>query len=258
MGYTQRDLDERLEKYRSRAIVHCRMVRDLAGGQPASEKAIRQFAIHYLKLKEDSKELDEAVARILKEEIGERDTTEEGGELTTEEVYQVTVLRRSKHGPHVLEHMVKAMIKQAATRLDLFNKKRGSKGDVAELGTVYAYGESLQDPARPWQIHLLDDQGNQAVTRYEKISGSVQTPQGRKSIQHHTEVAPEGTCFSFELRWPARKLLKGDMMDIIAAATQVGLGSCQSLGYGRFEVLDLDFEMQARAPEKDEKAGKVA
>jgi len=242
MTYTQRDLDKLLGKVRARATVTCRSVRKIAGGQPATDKGLDAFVQHHLGLDPESDKGKEAISRIKDKEIGERATGTEDGELDNKEVYQVNVIRRNRTGPFLLEHQIKAMLKQAASRLGLFVKKRGSKGDMAELGTVRAHGESLQDPTRPWEIHLRLN-GSAAETSFDQITGCVSTTQGKKSIMHHTEVVDEGTEFAFEFDWIPTKLKKSNMLEIIAAATQIGIGSCQSLGYGKYEVVEMEIEM---------------
>ncbi|MFH1724300.1 MAG: hypothetical protein ABII00_06725 [Elusimicrobiota bacterium] len=241
MGWTQRDLDAVLDAERERAVVRCRLLRPLAGGQPAGEKALRAFAEHHLGLAPGTAEFDAALARIQSEEIGERETTPEDGEVKEESVYAVNVIRRGEKGPYILEHMVKALLKQAASRMGIFKAKPGAKGDVAEMGTVEAAGESLQDLVRPWEIYLRRN-GRPVGTSYALISGSVRTPQGKKSIQHHTETAEEGGEFTFAFSWPARKFSKDDLKRTLAAATKIGIGSCLSLGYGRFELVSAEVD----------------
>jgi len=238
-SYTQEDLDALMEKTRAKAIVECEFLRECAGGVPAGEKGLAAFVEHHLGLVPDTPDFEDAIKRIEKEEIGERETTAEGGEVDTAEVYQVNVIRHSEHGAYLAEHQIKALLKQAASRIGLFVARRGSKGDLAEMGTVLAHGDSLQDPTRPWEIHLRNGDGA-ASTRYQEISGSVNSPKGKKSIMHHTEVAAEGSRFSFALLWPDTKLKADDLVSTIAAATQIGLGSCLSLGYGRFRVNNLE------------------
>lgn len=240
MRWSQSDLDQIMAEHRTKATVKCRLLRPLAGGLPAGEDGVKLFVEYQLHIPPETEDFEAAVARILKEEIGERKTDKEGDELETSESYQVNVIRRSERGAWIAEHQIKALIKQAASRLGLFSaqKKRGSKGDIAELGTVKACGDSLQDPKRPWEIYLRDN-GKAVKTSFVRLSGSVGTPKGKKSIQHDTEVAPEGTEFEFELWWPAKRLDAEDMAAIMAAATQIGLGSCLSLGYGRFVVIEM-------------------
>jgi len=239
--YTQDDLDALMEKTRAKAIVECEFLRECAGGVPAGEKGLAAFVEHHLGLVPDTPDFEDAIKRIEKEEIGERETTEEGGEVDTASVYQVNIIRHSEHGAYLADHQIKALLKQSASRMGIFSAKGkiGSKGDLAEMGTVLAYGDSLQDPTRPWEIHLRNGDGA-ASTRYQEISGSVNSPKGKKSILHHTEVAAEGSRFSFALLWPETKLKSDDLVATIAAATQIGLGSCLSLGYGRFRVNNLE------------------
>lgn len=243
MTYSQGDMDAILGKRRARARIRCRAIRPIAGGQPAGDKGLRSFVEHHLGLEPGSKDFEDAVKRISEEEIGEVDVTAEGGEVETKEVYQVNCIRKSKIGPFLLEHQVKAMLKQAASRMGIFKKKIGSKGDLAEMGTVRAAGASLMDPKRPWEIYLLAGSKKPAATHWEKISGSVNTPKGKKSIMHHTEVTQEGAEFEFEVDWMPTKLKKADFLALVAAATQIGIGSCQSLGYGKWEVVEMDVKM---------------
>jgi len=238
---SQNDLDRMLQHIRSTATITARFLRPLAGGQPAGDKGLAAFVEHWLKISPDSPEFQQAIDRIKNEEIGERETTPEAGEVQTETVYAVNVIRRGEHGPYVAEHQIKAMLKQAASRLGLFTAKKGSKGDVAEMGTVTAAGDSLQDPKRPWEIHLRKG-GRAAATEFHSISGSVGTPSGKKSIQHHTEVCEEGAEFCFKIEWPAKKLTATDMALVIAAASKIKLGSCLSLGYGLFEVMSMEID----------------
>jgi hypothetical protein len=237
--YTAKQLNNLLEARRGRAVVHCKFVRPHAGGIPADEKGVCGFVEHHLKLVPETKEFKEAVKRIMEEEIGSSNTTPEEGELEDEHVYQLNVIRRNGHGPYLLEHMIKAAMKVAASKLGIFQAKRGSKGDMAEVGTVLAYGKSLQNPQRPWEIYL-HKKGKPVKTHYQKIQGSVNTPKGRKSVQHHTEITEEGVEFSFEFRWMENKLKASDIPKILATARVVGIGSCRSLGYGEFEVLSLE------------------
>lgn len=238
--FVQSELDELLEERRDRCVVRARFLRPHAGGVPASEDGIRAFVRYHLKLQPGTQEFERTVQRITHEELGAHDTAQLEDELDTENVYQVNVIRRSDHGPFLLEHMIKAVFKVAASRLGVFSKQRGSKGDVVELGTVLAHGDSLQNPARPWEIYLRKN-GTSASTHFIKLQGCVNTPSGRKSIQHHTEVCDEGTEFEFELRWLNNKLKRENIPTVIAAMTTVGIGSCLSLGFGRFEVLRLKF-----------------
>lgn len=235
------DLDKLLKKHRTWAIVKAHFVRETAGGQPAGRKQIEAFVEHHLKFKPGTQEFIDIVNRIEKEEIGERDTAPPDGELETTKVYGVNVIRKSDKdfGPYILEHMIKACLKVAASRLEIFTKKRGSKGDLVEMGEIMAHGDSMRDPERPWQIYLTNGNGDPVGTEFKVISGSVSTPTGKKSIKHHTEFAPEGSKFEFKIYWPPKKIKHKDMLLMLAAARKIGLGSCASLGYGRFEIDEI-------------------
>lgn len=236
----QKDLDAMLEKRRSAIRVSCRMLRPLAGGQPAGEAGLRAFVQHQMGLEPDTEDFEAAVKRIGDEEIGEKDTTPESGEVSTKKVYSVNVIRSSEKGCFIAQHQIKAMLKQAASRMGLFVSRRGSKGDVAELGTVEAFGPSRLMPLRPWEVYLVNESFEPIATQWHEINGSVSTAQGKKSIQTQTEVAPEGSRFEFVIRWPANKLKSDDMFLVLAAATKIGIGSVLSLDYGRFEVLEAE------------------
>jgi hypothetical protein len=243
--YSQTDLDEILSVKEDVVLVKGRLVREMAGGIGADDESIKAFVTHHLGIPADSDSFDAAVARILKEEIGERDVNKElvdagEHELSTKEVYQVKVIRQSDHGPFILEHMLKAMIKVAGTRMELFMKKRGSKDDIIHLGLVRAHGTSLQNPDRPWEIYLRNN-GGPAKTKFNKIQGNVQGQQGKRSISHHTEVTEEGAEFEFTFRYPHRKLKREDIVLLMAAFSRIKLGSCLSLGYGEIEITELAF-----------------
>lgn len=239
--YNAEDLQAVLEDQRNCARVTVRVLTPIAGGVPAKEDGLKAFIEHHLGISPVDAELFNAtLARIQKEEIGERDVKTEVGELEMQEVYSVNQLRRSDLGPFLAAHQLNAAIKQSASRLRIFQKKRGSKGDVAEMGTVLAAGDSLQNPDRPWEIYLRKN-GGPAATSFEKISGSVSSPQGRKSIQHHSEVVEEGAVFVFDFHWTPFKFTNDHMVKTVAGMNAIGQGSCLSLGYGRIEVEQLEF-----------------
>ena len=254
MGFLEfdgKELKEIREKHRACAVVKCRMLRPTAGGVPAKEEGVGYFVEHHLEIPKDDPEHDRTVKRIMEEEIGERDDTPDQGELADKNVYAVNLIRRNEKGPFLLEHMVKACLKVAASRLEYFVKKRGSKGDMSEMGTVLAHGASLKDEDRPWEIYLVDENGVSIDTEFHEITGTVSTPQGRKSISHHTEVTQEGAIFEFEFRWPTKKIKPKDIAEIISHIGNIGIGSVRSLEYGGFEV------MEAQISWPDEKEGEA-
>lgn len=235
--YTQRDLDTILSEKRQVARVRLRFTRPYAGGVPAGDDALKAFVVHHLGLAEGTPEYAEAIARMRSEEIP---TTPLGGEVETAEAYALNVIRTGAAGPYVAAHQVKALFKQAASRAGYFKKKVGSKGDVSELGDALATGASFKNPAHPWEIYLVDGQGRAARVEIVKLCGSVGTPQGKKSIMHHTETAVEGSEIHFDFHWLKGKLTTEDFVTSMALASRIGLGSCQSFGYGRFDVVELE------------------
>lgn len=244
--YTGAEVKDLLEQRRSSAIVECRVNYGLVGGLPATGAGLEAFVKHHLKLDPDSKAFTEAVQRIAHEEVGERETTPEGGEVPTSEVYAVNNIRYHRGiGPYIMGHQVIALLKQSASRLGIYSQRKGpggmgSRGDIAEFGSVLAAGVSLQEPDRPWNIHLRNSNGGgRAVTEWHKLSGTVNTSQGKKAIMHHSEVALAGTLYSWEFRWPGERLDGQDIALIVAGAAEIGQGSCLSLGYGEFEILKL-------------------
>ena len=260
--YTQAALDTALEGTRNSAKVTARLLRPLAGGQPATDKGLAAFVEHHLKIEPETAEFDAAIARIKNEEIGERDTTPEAGEVKEQKVYSVNVIRRSDRGAFVGAHQIQAMLKQAASRQGFFVSRRGSKGGMSEMGTVIATDDSLQNPDRPWEIYLRHSDGGDlaspAETQFVKICGSVSSPQGPKSIVTHTEMAQEGATISFDFRWPVGKLTEKDMAETVWAATRIGLGSCLSLGYGVWEIVSMEIVMGEVPKEAKEKEPKKA
>lgn len=251
--YTQADLDQLLGRIRSKAVFVIRFLLPLLGTQPATDAGLTSYIKFHLHIdpqpdadgKPTNPEFIATFNRIKTEEIGERDVTPEGGEVEEKKVYGINVVRQSKLGPYLLAHQVKAALKQSASRAGFFEKKKGSKGDMAETGEVFAEGESLQDKARPWEIYLRKN-GGPAKTYFDTERGSVNTPQGKKSIQYEAEHVEEGTEASFSFHWPARKLTEADMATVAAVATAAALGGARSLSHGKFEVVSLTIE----APDK--------
>ena len=250
-SYTKHDLNAVYNHYCGSAIAVCRLTRELVGGQPATDDGIRAFAKHHLKLAED--QIEAAVARIKREEISERNTTPEAGEIKEKESYGLNTLRHSAFGPWLGDWQIKAALKQAASRVGLFAAKRGTKGDVAELGMVTAHGISLHGPE--FQVHLIEpaENGNgPAQTEYQKFMGRVNTPSGAKSIVNDAETCVIGSRFSFRFQWFDAKLTEKDMLSIFAAMPVVGLGSAKSLERGKYDIESLEIDLPKRAPKTEE------
>lgn len=237
---TAKDIEARYEDLTASVKVWAHLTTESVGGQPADRKGVMAFVTHHLKL--TGPDAEAACDRIMREE-GAQITTPEGGEVKEAESYAVNNIRRSQYGVWFGDWMVKACIKSAASRVGLFKKKIGTKGDFAEGGRVYAIDYSFQDNAR--QIYLLDPHNNIPVkTYYRNFRGRVNTPSGATSVVHDSECAPAGSRFAFELRFVNGKTTERELTDVLALACNCGLGSAKSFECGRFEIdkaiIDID------------------
>lgn len=221
--------------------VEAELITDMVGSQPASEDGIRAFVTHQLKL--SGQEADKAVENILTREVGERDKRPPEGELTEVESYAVNVIRRTAYGPYIGDWMLKACIKQAASRCGLFKKKIGTKGDFVEGGRVYAMGSSNNGATDDIRKIFLYKNGNPAPTFYRKFFGKVSTPQGSKSITHDSECVKPGTRFAFEYRFMRGKTNKEEVLSILALMCNTGVGSAKPFECGKFKIIEADLEI---------------
>lgn len=235
------DLRKRYDSFTARCVADCSFSTELVGGVPGNRQGVEAFVRHHLKLEGDAAE--EAIARIMKEEIGERDVPSETGELQEKLSYGINVIRRDENGPYLGCHMIKACLKNSASRLAIFQQKRGSKGDLSEMGQLLAAGVSALDGASPFNVYLRNPQGTgMAVTQFDTLRGRVQSPQGSKSIVNDVETCPVGSRFSFQFRYMPTKVTKDDIVDIFASAMVIGLGSAKSFERGKFSINSLTFE----------------
>lgn len=249
--------EELMSSYEGKTAVircECELATEIVGGVPASADGLRAFAKHHLRIVSE-KELDEAVERMQKEEIGERDVTPELGELSEKMKYGVNVIRRDENGPWLGDWMVKAHYKQAASRLKIFVEYRGSKGDFAEAGRVQAVGISLIERVHTERIYLRDETGKRpAKTYFREFRGRVQTPQGAVSIIQNSEVCAPGTRFAFEYRVLPGTLKMDDFRDVVAMGMTVGLGSAKALECGKYRVTKCDIEIPGMKAVEKKKA----
>jgi hypothetical protein len=240
MATSQFDLTSLQSKYQDmtgEATAFCKLRTTLVGGMPATETGIQAFIRHYLKL--DGEDAAIALSRLTKQEIGKRDIAPPEAELLELSDYNICVIRRSEFGPWLGDWMIKACLKAAASRVGLYVAKKGTKGDIAEMGSVMALGTSLADADNPQQVHLVDASDNPAQTSFQEFRGRISTPQGSLNIVNHKEVAPAGTRFAFAFRWYNGKIKENDIANIFAAAMNIGLGSAKSFENGKFSVEDL-------------------
>lgn len=244
--YNLNELMARYERMTARAVAECHFTTSLVGGQPGGEQGVRLYVAHHLKL--EGEKAEQAVKRILTEEVGEREITPPAGEIVEAKVYGINIIRRDGYGPWLGDWMVKAMLKQAASRLGIFVTKRGTKGDMAEMGRARATGISALDDEHLERIYLRSADGQSpADTHFERFTGRVQTPQGAKSIVTDAECAPAGTRFAFEYRFIGTRLSEEQAADIFAAAMQIGLGSAKAFERGKFAITKLSYELAGQS-----------
>ena len=290
---TETDLAEIHETSGPAVRCLCRFTSTYVGGSPAERKGVEAFVAHKLKL--IGPEAEKAVARILSEEIGERvDSTgdpDDEGELDKREAYNVNVLRADPVDGcrYVASWQIKAAIKVALSRIGLYVKKKGSKGDTAEAGEVYACGISVptgepmpttdewmgeydaerfaraEDPgyAAPHKrCRIIDAWGGPYLgNRFKRLHGHVQTPQGSRSIVTDHECAPVGCQFEFIYRFRGSRITEDNVKEAFALLRIIGVGSSRSLGHGQFaiermEIIDND-KLGPRAPKKKVEDAKV-
>jgi hypothetical protein len=250
------DLRSLYDDMTSSVRCECTISTKLVGGLPADRKALLAFAEHHLKIV-DPQERENAVARMLKEEIGERNVTPETGEVNEKQVYGVNIVRHDEQGrPFLGNWMIKACLKQAASRVGLFTETRGTKGNMSEAGSVNAIGVSAQDPNHPEIIYLAQpDSEEPASTYFEEFMGRVQSPQGPVSIIHHSECVAPGSRFAFEFQFLRGGLDEDAIEKTLAMAMICGLGSIRSLECGKFRIdrCFVNMKEKTKKPEKEKK-----
>lgn len=240
--YEAQELREMYESDTMRIVAECVTETEMFGGQPAGEPGVRAFCQHQLHLAGD--ELEQAVRRIMREEIGERPTvgTQEGGEVQEVESYGVNVFRHDEDGCCWLGNwQIKAAFKQAASRRGYFQQKRGTKGDVAEMGEVEAAGISARQGGWRQRIRVMGPDGEPWMGNvFVTLRGRVNTPQGAKSIVHDSEVAPPGCRFTWQMRIAKGKWTEHMVAKTVAVMQVIGLGSVRSLEKGKIRVERLE------------------
>lgn len=254
MRLTYEELEHRYAEMTSRVIVKCQAATPLVGGVTASEQGVRAFIQHHLQL--EGEEAQKAFERICREELGERDITPDSGELKEQLTYGINVIRRTADGPYLGNWMIHANIKTAMSRLGVFVDMRGTKGNVAEGGMVRPHGISKRDE-RPDCVYLMAPDGTPATTYFDEFKGRVSSPQGSKSIIHHSECVPAGTLFEYEFAFLRGQLKDQDIIDVLALSMIVGIGSVKSLGHGKVRILEAEIFAPSKEHERPKKAKKA-
>jgi hypothetical protein len=225
---TADDLERTYQDMTAQAICECTFITACVGGVPATEDGVAAYVKYQLKL--EGEDAAVAVQRIMKEEIGERAIKQTNGEeLPEREVYGINCVRHDQDGTYLGNWMIKACLKAAASRIGLFVAKRGTKGDMAEMGRCLAYGDSLRTDHK--RIYIVGEQ-----THFERFTGNVSTVEGKKSIVHWSEVIPAGSKFSFEYRFVDARINDVHLKQLLAAASNIGIGSVKALERGKFRI----------------------
>jgi len=233
-----------------------------AGTVPADDKALADFCRHHLGLTDD--QIPAAVARIKREELGEKDTTPETGELAEKESYGLVSWRKDEEGRPWLGHwMIKACAKHAWQRLGFSVARKYTKGDLAECTTVAPMGHSAMSTS-PERVYLytIGDEGKAtaATTEYARFTGSVGHPTGKVSICNDVEIVAPGSHFGFEMRVPSRVIKEPDLRLMLALMPRIGLGGARSFERGnyRWEYVEITAPVVPKQETKKKKKHKAS
>ena len=149
-----------------------------------------------------------------------------------EETEKVTTGFKSKDGkPYISDYQVKALLKQAANRLKITKKKRGSKQDITD--GLFMSPEIF-----------LSDGNNEIKTPLptEDFCGHVSTPQGKRSILKASEYVEKATV-EFQLKLIKTSVMSHqDVVDCFLLGQEIGLGSNRSFEKGKFDVVSFEWE----------------
>jgi hypothetical protein len=240
----------------------CTLSTEMVGGQPADERGVRAFVEYQMKVQPTianpdwhdgspatvhellkNEEFEKLVHQVMGE-IGDREVAPPEGELAEKITYGVNVIRHDENGPWLGDWMVKACMKQAASRLNLFFSVKGTKGDMAEAGEVRAAGISAIGKHQQ-RIYVRTSDGSlPAPTYFQRFPGRVSTPQGSTSIVRDSECIGAGNRFEFEFRILPERFKENDIVQMLALAQNFGIGSTRSLERGKFVIDQAEVELE--------------
>ena len=223
------------------ATAQCTFTTPLVGGISPDEKGVDDFVKYQLRL--EGKEAEQAAKRVASQELAynsNNDPKVAEGELEETLTYGVRVIRKDERGPWLGNWMIHACLKVAASRVQLFTKNRGSKGDFIELGevtsTLFSEGDEFQ------RVYLTNGNGHPATTEFRQFKGRVNLPSGSTSIVEDREIILPGARFAFAFRYKPTKIKNEEIVKVFAASMVIGLGSSKSFGNGKFRVDELTIE----------------
>jgi len=150
-------------------------------------------------------------------------------------------------GVWVPANNVKAMLKQSASMLGIFKKKRGSKQIACEGMECKGLG------ADAMRIYL----GKQEVDGFEERPIHVQTPMGPRSALKRVDYVDQPTI-EFEIwvlktaKAETRHIGVDELVEMLRFSQENGLGADRSQGAGKFDV--VGFEVLTEEPKPKKKA----
>ncbi len=187
------------------------MFRDkIFGGQPKSREILEKWIESKGEMPREPMEEKEKVLDLEEE---------------TEQVW--CGFRRNGEGIYIRDFQVEALLSQCGTTLGITVKTRGSKG-------IIQHGLHVG----PREIHFLD---KHEADGYDDIAGHVMTPQGKRSILKRCDyVRHAELSFELKLLEGQKKLTEKDLLKMLHLGQENGLGSCRSMGGGKFDVIEFD------------------
>lgn len=146
-----------------------------------------------------------------------------------EETEKITTGFKQEDGkPYLCDYQFKAMLKQAANRLKITIKKRGSKQDITD--------GLFMDP----KIFLVSNDMTSPLP-VEDFCGHVMTPQGKRSILKASEYVEKGEA-EFDARLIKTSVMaKKDLLDCFLLGQEIGLGSNRSFEKGKYDIIQFDW-----------------
>lgn len=266
--FTESDFESSYDDMTAVLTLTGRFESEMVGGIPGDRDGIQNFCKYQLNLKTEE-DIEAMTNHIISNEVGIKALDPgETGELKESEETGLQVVRSSELGPWLADFQAKACMKQAASQVDLFRQKPGTKSAFAESGRIFSYGRSLLEPTKPQRIYLMNEEGTGPATSYFKIfRGRVQGPRGPVSIIQNRQCIAVGSTFCFQFRYKDDKANPNDLKRVIAMARNCGLGSSKSYECGKFKTLECSLisskqSIRAKATEdakrepKDEKEAK--
>jgi len=199
------------------------------GGVPASPDLIGPW----IEAKTGYK--DEKTKAIIKEHIDNLAEAKREVEEELEECSWNTFHQDAEGRYYLKPYQLKAALRECATLLGIFQKKRGSK-------QIYQHGMEIKGLEHEFRIYIRDCE---EPLREEKPI-HVGTAQGKRNALKRTDHFIEGATLEFNV-WilktdpsETRHIGEKDTVIMLTLAQENGLGANRSQGSGKFEVMELE------------------